>query len=299
MFFNLWKALFASGPAAPGAVESARRQAGEIPDDFEAWGWQTFTAQSPWRGPMTIRVCPPEPSQGAPAAGLFVHGTGTDRWSMVRYMKPYRERGWALVWYDHPAPPSYGWYEEAELAWVRDQARLALARLAPEQKASPRLWVHHGESLGASVILGSLAAWPAPPGETYAAVADCPFTDFSQVLDERLARHVPIRWFRPWLLGRLRRKIQRRFGWDLEALKPGRRAAGAEYPLLLIHGLEDIRVLPVHSQELARVRPADLWLVPGARHCKSWLTAREEYERRVGAFLDRCAKECVWPGKSN
>jgi len=54
-------------------------------------------------------------------------------------------------------------------------------------------------------------------------------------------------------------------------------------PVLLIHGTEDINILPWHSRVLAQADPAhaQLWLVPGARHCGA-----------VGSGLTNFGLEC-------
>src|SRR6266478_7785240 len=58
-------------------------------------------------------------------------------------------------------------------------------------------------------------------------------------------------------------------------------------PVLLIHGTEDINILPWHSRVLAQADPAhaQLWLVPGARHCGAVGVRPDEFWSRVLVFF--------------
>jgi hypothetical protein len=60
-------------------------------------------------------------------------------------------------------------------------------------------------------------------------------------------------------------------------------------PVLLIHGEEDINILPWHARALAQADPvhAQLWLVPGAGHCGAVGGAPEKFWSRVLNFFAR------------
>jgi pimeloyl-ACP methyl ester carboxylesterase len=62
---------------------------------------------------------------------------------------------------------------------------------------------------------------------------------------------------------------------------------GLETAVLFIVG-EDDHLMPVRevSQLAARARNAELWVVPGAPHLKTFKTRPDEYATRVRAFLD-------------
>jgi len=61
-------------------------------------------------------------------------------------------------------------------------------------------------------------------------------------------------------------------------------------PLLIIHGTADSLVPPDQTREnfAAAREPKELWLVPGATHCRPRLKNIPVYEKRVTAFLNRC-----------
>jgi pimeloyl-ACP methyl ester carboxylesterase len=66
-------------------------------------------------------------------------------------------------------------------------------------------------------------------------------------------------------------------------------AAHTHVPILLIHGDRDTNIPPRHSRELHHVNPQSttLWIVPGATHVATCVTAADEYARRVLAWFQR------------
>jgi fermentation-respiration switch protein FrsA (DUF1100 family) len=78
-----------------------------------------------------------------------------------------------------------------------------------------------------------------------------------------------------------------RYGVDLRRANPVDAVKSSAVPVLLIHGEEDINILPVHSRLLAQADPvhAQLWLVPGAQHCGAVGVAHDEFWSRVLNFL--------------
>lgn len=266
-------------------VFQSRLEQQAVPEGFESWGWVKEEIPTPWRGDLTLEYAPGR--EGARTA-VFVHGTSTNRFSMVRYLQPYRELGFNLVLYDHPGhgirkdpPPSYGWYEKGELDFLVDHLR--------DVFPGTTLWAFHGESLGAGVIMDYLGSYPCRRGETRVGILDCGYTDFSQVVDHHLTRwHLPP-GLRRWALEKTAGLMLRRSLAPLERLKPGEAVLKSPDPLLLIHGLEDIRVPPSMSRKLWQDRKdrayTELHEVPGARHCKSWSAGPKDYDSWVRNFL--------------
>ena len=58
-------------------------------------------------------------------------------------------------------------------------------------------------------------------------------------------------------------------------------------PVLLIHGERDRDISPRHSVILAHAAPdhVQLWLVPNSGHTGAWAAAHQEFESRVGEWL--------------
>jgi dipeptidyl aminopeptidase/acylaminoacyl peptidase len=71
-------------------------------------------------------------------------------------------------------------------------------------------------------------------------------------------------------------------GLNFQQVSPVRSIPLATSPILLIHGLSDVKTPPSHSEELARANSRDpLWLVPNARHTGAASAEPAEFHRRV------------------
>jgi fermentation-respiration switch protein FrsA (DUF1100 family) len=86
-----------------------------------------------------------------------------------------------------------------------------------------------------------------------------------------------------------------KYGLDFRAASPENVIGGASTPVLLIHGLEDTNIYPVHSRILAsRNQAVRLWLVPGAKHTAAFSVAPEEFQRRVLSWCSEHAAPVVY-----
>jgi dipeptidyl aminopeptidase/acylaminoacyl peptidase len=140
-----------------------------------------------------------------------------------------------------------------------------------------------GASMGASVLIQAAAEAPV----FRAIVAECPFSDLRTVAEDRIMLRAPL----PRLLTRPLADAlvpmgfvyaRLAYGLDLNEVSPVESAAHLRTPLLLIHGLADVKIPPAHSRAIAAAAPsAELWLVPGAKHIAASIAAPEEYRRRV------------------
>lgn len=134
-----------------------------------------------------------------------------------------------------------------------------------------------GESLGASVLIDSLDQG----ADFRALVAECPYSSFEAVAEERVAQRVPsvaavVLVKEGFLYTRVR------YGVDLDSARPDVAIRHTRVPILLIHGLADQETTPRNSERLVRANPrVALWLVPGAKHTGAYGTAPREFERRV------------------
>ena len=211
---------------------------------------------------------------------LLLHGYGRTHHRMWRYAGFLRAAGYGTLAIDfrssrrdHRLPTTLGHHERAdvEAAWCWLRARVPGQRLGVM-----------GESLGASVAL--LLAADHPDAEVV--IVDCPFATGGEAVEDMLGRFLRLpRWpFAP-----LARRVGRlASGCDPYATDAVRAAARlSERRVLFIHSEEDERLAPRQSERLweAAGRHHPLWRVSGARHNRAWVSRREEYERRVLAFL--------------
>jgi len=148
----------------------------------------------------------------------------------------------------------------------------------------PRHVFGMGESLGAAVLIQSLAA----ERRFNAVVAEAPFATFERVAVDRVVQRLPfnnglahiVAWpmvYSGFLYSRLR------YGLDFRAASPQNVTSSISTPVLLIHGLADTNIYPEHSRILAARNPraVTLWLVPGAVHTQAFAAAPDEFRTRV------------------
>ena len=143
-----------------------------------------------------------------------------------------------------------------------------------------------GQSMGAAILLESLAR----EHRFRALVADCPFATFREIASERLAQQGPLGRIGSWPAVPLGFTwVRARYGVNLWQASPIDALRTTDTPVLLIHGAADTNIDPRHSRELHAINPAhtELWEVPGAGHVASLGAARQEYIRRVTAWLDK------------
>src|SRR5438552_1116444 len=131
-----------------------------------------------------------------------------------------------------------------------------------------------GFSMGGATAL--LAASQAQ--DVQAVISDSAFADLYPYLEENLTvwSHLPAFPFTPLILG-LEPMIT---GVNPKLAAPIRAVPNIQAQLLFIHGLDDHQIPYRNSQDLlaaARSRAAQLWLVPGADHVKSFKTDAQGY----------------------
>jgi fermentation-respiration switch protein FrsA (DUF1100 family) len=143
-----------------------------------------------------------------------------------------------------------------------------------------------GESMGAAIILQSLASEP----RLRAVVAECPYATFREVAYDRLSTPAFPPHFSLWPIiqtGFIYARL--RYGVDLHLASPLAAVRATHVPVLLIHGTADTNIPCRNSEELHAANPAatTLWLVKGATHVKALAMDPELYIGRVtGWFRD-------------
>lgn len=141
-----------------------------------------------------------------------------------------------------------------------------------------------GESLGGAILIQSLARG----AQFRAVVAECSYSSFEMVADERVAWVLP-KWAAPLFVKEAELYTYFRYGVDLRNARPDRAIRDARVPVLLIHGLDDRETIPDHSRRLHAANPrwTELWLVPGAKHTGAFAVAPALFQSRVLAWFAR------------
>jgi dipeptidyl aminopeptidase/acylaminoacyl peptidase len=223
-------------------------------------------------------------------AVILLHGIGDNRGGVAGYGQTFLRQGYRVLLPDSRAHgesggvvATYGLRESDDIhrwvSWLYDKGATCVDGF--------------GESMGAALVLESLRAEP----RFCAVVADSAFSDFRSVAYDREGFFVGAgRFGLERIVGRTVGLLPAemgilyarwRYGVDLRRANPVDAVKSSPVPVLLIHGEQDINILPLHSRLLAQADPvhAQLCLVPGAQHCRAVGVAHDEFWSRVLIFL--------------
>lgn len=213
---------------------------------------------------------------------LLLHGVQDNREGMAGFAPMLLDRGYSVLLPDARAHgesggvlATYGLRESNDIhRWV-DWLYA---------KKRSRCVYGFGESMGAALVLDTLAV----EDRFCAVVAESPFSSFRSVAYERAALYLRA----PWWMGRtlLRLPVETgmlyarlRYGLDFDTDSPVDAVGHSPTPILLIHGIKDINILPHHSELIAARYPSRvvLWEVPGATHCGASTVAPKMFWTKV------------------
>jgi pimeloyl-ACP methyl ester carboxylesterase len=223
-------------------------------------------------------------------AVILLHGIGDNRGGVAGYGQEFLREGYRVLLPDSRAhgesggtTATYGLRESDDIhrwvSWLYGNGASCVDGF--------------GESMGAALVLESLRS----ESRFCAVVAESAFSTFRSVAYDREgffvgAGRFGMERFVGRTVGLLPTEIgllyaRWRYGIDLQQSKPVDAVKSSMIPVLLIHGEEDINILPRHSRMLAQADPAhaQLWLVPGAAHCGAAGIARDEFWSRVLVFF--------------
>lgn len=140
-----------------------------------------------------------------------------------------------------------------------------------------------GASLGGAILIQA-----STEADLFDAIAaECSYSDFRSVAEDRLAQRLPApppaaRAIARGLVSAGFYYARIRYGLNLDEASPVDASRKLETRLLLIHGLADGETPPHHSRAIAAsARECALWLVPHARHVSAYAAAPEEYRARI------------------
>lgn len=228
------------------------------------------------------------PPDDAPTRGVVVicHGYFGHRGEMLPHLGFLHRAGYAGFMFDFRA---HGWSDGLRTTFgITEPLDLSAAidwvKAKPELQTLPLAVV--SESMGAATSL--LVA--AVDERVEALVADSAFARFDGAIEARLnsllgERLATVLAPRAQAVGE---RILQRVCYDIAPVEVVGKIAPR--PLFLMQGSDDEVVPPKSLEQLAAAAdPAhtEVWQIPGAKHVKGVHTHRDEYERRVVAFLDK------------
>ncbi len=213
---------------------------------------------------------------------ILLHGVSDNRDGMVGFAPMFLDAGYAVLLPDARAHgesggkmATYGLLETDDIKrWV-DWMNYA---------HHPKCVYGFGESLGAALLLQSLAAHP----KYCAVVAESSFDTFRQAAIDRLASKIGIPRFLAAAIAMPVVQVsfwyaRLRYHLDFSNASPADALAHSDVPALLIHGAGDSNIPPAHSERLQarRAYQTDLWIVPRAEHTGAMATQPGEFRSRV------------------
>ncbi|WP_323144239.1 alpha/beta hydrolase [Massilia phyllosphaerae] len=221
------------------------------------------------------------PALGTSKGGiLLLHGIHGDRRQMEARAAFLHREGYAVMLIDLPGQ---GASTAPAVTFGLTEAEGVRAALAELQRRLPgrRIGVI-GVSLGAA----SLVLCRDCP-KVDAAVLESMYPSIEEAVEDRLRMR----------LGALGAPLSRLLLWQLPLrldiqpaqLRPIARVGSLGMPLLIVAGSADRHTTLAETERLyaAAAAPKSLWVVDGAAHVDLHSYAPAEYERRIGAFLER------------
>ncbi|KHD86019.1 alpha/beta hydrolase [Heyndrickxia ginsengihumi] len=212
---------------------------------------------------------------------IFCHGVTENKMNSIKYMNIFLNRGFNAVIYDHRRhgesggkTTSYGYYEKFDLKAVVD----ALLN----REGEDIIFGIHGESMGAATLL-QYAGLLEDRANFY--IADCPFSDFPDLLIRMFTREIklPGKYFLP-LTDFF---IRVRDGYAIKHVSPISVVERIKKPILFIHSEKDDYILPEMTKALYERKkgPKKLLVAKNGAHAQSFNMNRELYEKTIDEFL--------------
>jgi len=231
---------------------------------------------------IVLRAWYARPQNASGRDVLMLHGVADNREGVAGFAEPFLDHGYGVLLTDSRA---------------HGESEGALATYGLRETDDIHRWVDwlyntrqskcvygFGESMGAALVLNGLTA----EDRFCAIVAESPFSTFRSVAYERAAWYLRA----PTWVGRtlLRLPVEvgmdyakLRYGLDFDTDSPADAVGHSATPILLIHGTNDINILPHHSELIAAQCPTHvkLWEVSGAVHCGASSTEPEIFWSKV------------------
>jgi len=255
-------------------AQPVQRRVGDSPPDLNA---QSVVFQSDSGASVHGWWCPVKDSRGAV---LLLPGIRANRLSMVDRAEFLRRANYSVLLMDFQGTGETNGHH-ITFGWKESRDVLAAVSFMRQSDPSNRV-VILGSSLG-----GAAALLATPPLKVDGLVLESIYPSIEEATNNRLKIYLgPFgQLVAPLLLGQL----SLRLGISVNDLRPIDHIASVTCPILIMTGEKDRRTTAEETRAIfARAKaPKDIWLVPRAAHVDLHRAARDEYESRVRAFLNR------------
>lgn len=222
---------------------------------------------------------------------VVVHGYTNNSIDMLHIARIYnKEMHYNVVLPDlHGHGLSQG--DDIQIGWFDRLDVLKWIDLAPKMFStvgdSMRLVVH-GISMGAATTM--CVSGEHTPDYVKCFVEDCGYTsawdEFAHELRGRFSLpEFPLLYTASWL-------TQAKYGWSFKEASPLKQVAKCKKPMFFIHGDKDtfVPTWMVYPLYEAKPQPKQLWIAPGSEHAFAYRDHREEYIKKVEAFVGKYCK---------
>lgn len=222
---------------------------------------------------------------------VVVHGYTNNSIDMLHIARIYnKEMHYNVVLPDlHGHGLSQG--DDIQMGWFDRLDVLKWIDLAPKMFStvgdSMRLVVH-GISMGAATTM--CVSGEHTPDYVKCFVEDCGYTsawdEFAHELRGRFSLpEFPLLYTASWL-------TQAKYGWSFKEASPLKQVSKCKKPMFFIHGDKDtfVPTWMVYPLYEAKPQPKQLWIAPGSEHAFAYRDHREEYIKKVEAFVGKYCK---------
>lgn len=219
---------------------------------------------------------------------VVVHGYTNNSIDMLHIARIYnKEMHYNVVLPDlHGHGLSQG--DDIQMGWFDRLDVLKWIDLAPKMFStvgdSMRLVVH-GISMGAATTM--CVSGEHTPDYVKCFVEDCGYTsawdEFAHELRGRFSLpEFPLLYTASWL-------TQAKYGWSFKEASPLKQVTKCKKPMFFIHGDKDtfVPTWMVYPLYEAKPQPKQLWIAPGSEHAFAYRDHREEYIKKVEAFVGK------------
>ena len=223
---------------------------------------------------------------------IFVHGLGNVRSGNEALDLADRlvELGYSILMFDlrghgssEGSRVSGGYFEQQDVLGAYDY-------LVAQRGAEAGRVGLMGFSMGGSTAI--LAAVDEPGIQAVA--ADSPYAAASELISQETARRTIFpAWVTPAFLPTAKFMAGAIYGIDIGALTPVKAVTQLDYPVLIIHGMHDVRVGVDHGERVAEASGHSdtvFWKTDAPGHIESFNTYPDEYAERVDGYFESLLK---------
>ncbi|MCD6475272.1 MAG: alpha/beta hydrolase [Anaerolineaceae bacterium] len=248
-------------------------------EDWKSWQKEEIWVDSPYGYSLHGYWLPVPDSK---KTVVLVHGITMNLFASIKYVMPFKKRGFNVLMYDHRNHgksggnnTTFGYKEKHDLKamidWVENRV------------GSDSVIGTHGESMGAGTIMQHAAI----DDRVKFVVEDCGYADLTALFRYRFQADFHLRG---WLLLPVASVFGKLIaGFFYSEVKPVRAIEDLDTPMFFIHGIDDTYIPSSHAEELFNAKKnglKKLWLAPGAKHAESETKNPELYDQKIGEFLD-------------